>query len=41
MLKLLPNDGNQKTTKESTLIKEKMPEINDIIDLPEGIFSYK
>ena len=32
------NDGNQMTTQESTYLKEIIPEINDSIELPEGIF---
>ena len=38
MLGWLPNDGNQKTTQDSTYIKENMSEINDINRLPEDIF---
>ena len=34
----LHNNGNQKTTQESNYIKENMSEINDIVELPEGIF---
>ena len=34
----LHNNGNQKTTQESTSVKENILEINDIIELPEGIF---
>ena len=34
----LPNYFNQKTTQESTYIKENMSEINDIIELPEVIY---
>ena len=37
MLGLLPLDGNQKTTQESTYIEENMSEIQDIIELLEGI----
>ena len=38
MLELLPNCGNQKTTKESTYMKKNMSEINDIVELPGGIY---
>ena len=38
MLERLSNEANQKTTQESTYIKENMSEINDIVELPEGIF---
>ena len=38
MLEWLPNYCNQKTTQESTYIKENMSEINDIIKLPESIY---
>ena len=38
MLEWLPNYGNQKTTQDSTYIKENMLEINDIFELPEGIY---
>ena len=41
MLEWLPNDGNQKTTQDSTFIKENMSEINNIDELPEYIFSKK
>ena len=34
-----PSNGNQKTTQESTHLKGNMSEINDIIEVPEGIFS--
>ena len=37
----LPLNENQNTTQESTYTKENIPEINDIIKLPEGIFYYK
>ena len=37
----LPLNENQNTTQESTYTKENMSEINDIIKLPEGIFSYR
>ena len=32
------NYGNQKTTQDSTYIKENISEINDIDELPEVIF---
>ena len=35
---MLPNYGNQKTTEESTYIKENMSEINDIVELPEVMY---
>ena len=38
MLEWLHNDVNQKTTQESTYIKENMSEINDILELTKGIF---
>ena len=41
MLELLLNDGNQKTKKYSTYIKENMSEINDIVELLEIIFPIK
>ena len=37
----LPLNENQNTTQEPTYTKESISEINDIIKLPEGIFSYK
>ena len=37
----LPLNENQNTTQESTYKKENMSEINDIIKLPEGVFSYR
>ena len=37
----LPWNENQNTTQESTDTKENISEINDIIKLPEGVFSYK
>ena len=37
MIEWLPNDNNQKTTQESTYIKESMSDINDIVESPEGI----
>ena len=40
MLEWLTNDGNQKNTQEYTYIKENVSEINDINELPEGIFPY-
>ena len=36
----LPLNGNKKTTQESTYINENVSEINDIVELPEGIFPY-
>ena len=33
-----PNNWNKKTTKESNYIKEIMSEVNNIKELPEGIF---
>ena len=33
-----PINGNQETTQESKYTKEIMSEINDILELPEGIF---
>ena len=40
MLERLPHDGNQKTTQESTYIKENVLEINDIVELTKGLFFY-
>ena len=37
MLEWLTNTGNQKTTQESTYTKENISEINDIVELSEGI----
>ena len=37
----LPLNDNQNNTQEPTYRKESISEINDIIKLPEGIFSYK
>ena len=39
MLEGFPNDDNQNTTHKYTYIKENMLEINDIIELPEGVFN--
>ena len=41
MLERLQNDGNKKTTQKPTEINQNMSEINDIVELPEGIFSDK
>ena len=38
MLEWLINYDNQNTTQEFTDIKENMSEINDIIELPEGVY---
>ena len=38
MLEWLPNNGNQKTTQESTYLKENLSGINDIVELSEGIY---
>ena len=38
MLEWLPNCGNQKTTQESNYEKGNESEVNDIIELPEGIY---
>ena len=38
MLSWLPNCGNQKTTQESTYRNENMSEINDIVELTEGMY---
>ena len=38
MLEQLSNDANQRTTHEPTYIKENMLEMNDIFELPEGVF---
>ena len=35
----LPLNDNQNTTQEPTYTKENISEINDIIKLPEGIFT--
>ena len=37
-LSILTINGNQKTTKESTNFKKKLSEINDTVELSEGIF---
>ena len=34
----IPPNDNTKTTQESTYIKENVSEINDIVELPEGIY---
>ena len=34
---ILSLNGNQNTTQQYTYIKENMSEINDIVELPEGM----
>ena len=41
MIEWLRNDNNQKTTQDSTYIKENVSEIYNIHELPEGIFPIK
>ena len=38
MLEWLPSYRNHKTTQESNYINENVSEVNEIVELPEGIY---